>query len=474
MNEHYKIERFIEFEQEHQLFDLVIGGISVWHPIRFMVYMEILKSHSYFEDIRNISLSKKIFLQLKQIPDIIFKYPHVSFRKKDVLIFNHHRRVKDGAYYTCLYTDMIINDLEIPNVVVEEPILGEHRKPIENKNIIYTDYINLITKIKSRLFRKKYITADDRVKVEELIKKINSEFEVDFKLDDLGNKIINLIATYKYMYSHYEKMIRKINPKVIIEVVSYGLTRFIINDIAKNKNIPTIELQHGTMGQHHLAYNFSKKMDLSTFPDYVFVFGQFWKENTRFPINESNVKVVGWPYFEQKVKESKSKITKNDREVILFISQHTIGKQLSKAAVEVSNRIKDSYKVIYKLHPAEYASWKKDYPWLIDSKVEVIDNNEHDMHYYFAKADKQVGVYSTAVFEGLGYELETFIWKLYGYHHMQDLLNKERVCLVDSVDEFVSLITSSERQKNSYDKSFFWKENSINNIIQEVDEIIKN
>jgi hypothetical protein len=472
------IENFLKFEADNDLFNLIIADIAIWHPIRFNVYNKILsrnlnigQAHTSLE---NESIFKRAILKVKQLPDILTKSPYLYLDKKDVLILNHHRRVMDGAYYTCLYTDIVRENLKLSNIVLEEPILDQHYKPIKNKNIIYTDYINLISTINSRLFKNKYISNDDINSVKEVIDLINNEFKTNFELNNLGIDIIKTIINYKLMYPYYERIVKKIQPKLIVEVVSYGLIRYIINDIAAKNNIPTVELQHGTMGRNHIAYNFSEKRDISTFPDYIFLFGKFWQETSRLPIDDSRTKIVGWPYFEQKVNHYKTKEgMKNGKKAILFISQGTIGEELSKIAIEVSNMLNKKYRIIYKLHPGEYARWKKEYPWLIGADVEVIDNNNHDIHYYFAQADIQVGVYSTAIFEGLGYGLKTIIWKLYGYGHMQELYCKGYADLVDNVDEFMMILNSIENLKEEHDISCFWKQNSLNNIIKELDAIMK-
>jgi hypothetical protein len=479
MNKKHLVESFIEFEQNNQLFDLEIGGVAIWHPIRFMVYNEILKSHlnigKAHASLVNENILKRIGLKAKQLPHMITKNPYLHLSQKDVLIFNHHRRVKNGAYYTCLYTDMLLEELTRSNLVVEEPILDEHRKPIKNRNIIYTDYISFLVGIKRHLFKKEHIEEVDRIKVQKLINEINNVFDVKFSQVDLGVNILNVMVRYKIMYSYYEKIIRKINPKIIIEVVSYSFSRFIVNDIAKRLGIPTIELQHGTMGKYHIAYNFAEKTAISTFPDYIFLFGKFWKDNTRLPIEDSKVKVVGWPYYEEKVNLKKNLKRDTNKKVILFISQGPIGKELSKLAVDTSRKINlERYRIIYKLHPGEYVRWKVEYPWLLESNIEIIDNNEKDMHHYFSQADIQVGVSSTALFEGLGYGLETYIYKIYSHEYMEDLYVNNLVDLVESVDDLLLYLANSMNHQVSYDITYFWEKNGIDNLIREINSIIYN
>jgi len=79
--------------------------------------------------------------------------------------------------------------------------------------------------------------------------------------------IYNAVLNFKYRIEYYSKVIKRIKPKLILEVVSYSESRYAVNHIASKFNIPTVELQHGTMGKYHIAYNFKKKINLSTFPD---------------------------------------------------------------------------------------------------------------------------------------------------------------------------------------------------------------
>src|SRR5699024_72095 len=111
---------------------------------------------------------------------------------------------------------------------------------------------------------------------------------------------------YKINYYIYKKILKRIRPKAIVEVVSYDINKFAMNQAAFELDIPTIELQHGTMRPYHIAYNFNEKLRLETFPQYILTFGKYWNDSTRLPIDSSRVRAVGWPFFEKKISEFKS------------------------------------------------------------------------------------------------------------------------------------------------------------------------
>lgn len=474
------IDKFLQFEKHNLLFEKKIRSINYWHLIRFSIYNELIEKNQPIGQAHtkpsSRRMGKRIFSKFKQIPNCITKNPLYFTKSSDILIFNHQRRVKNGLFYDCIYTDPLIKSFGYTYSIIEEPYLERHYKPVSNQNIKYTDYIDLKVGIIRRLKKNNIFNNEDIEELKNLVTLINKEFTMELDIHIWVEKISSMIELYYYRYKYYDKLIKKVNPKVILEVVSYGGLRFLINDIAKKRKIPTIELQHGTMGKYHVAYNFAEKIKLDTFPQYEFLFGPFWKEYTRFPIKDDKIKIVGWPYLEEKVKEYKSKnLNNNDsRKKILFISQGTIGKELSKIAVEISKKLdKKKYMIIYKLHPGEYDRWKKEYPWLLDAGLEVIDNNENDIHHFFAQADIQIGVYSTALFEGLKYGLKTYICKLYGYEFMEELYNNNLAILVDNYFEISEDIINNNKTLSNIDENYFWQNNSMKRIIKEIDIIIK-
>ena len=475
------IDKFIKFEYEEDLFNKEIQRIKFWHFIRFSIYNEILKrKYNFGQAHSNLSGKKfitKVWYKLKQIPNFVLKNPLYGLKQRDILVLNCARRIRNGRYYKDIYTDDILKNINYTYYVFEESYLEKHFKPIKTKNVRYFDYIIFVNAIKKRVLKlfnhdRFNLSNNEVFMINSLLQNINKEFDVHIEIDKTMKSINNLIITYYMSKKFYKNILDKINPKVIIEECSYEFSRFIINEIAKKRGIPIIELQHGTMGKYHIAYNFFKKMELSTFPDYIFLFGKHWKDNTRFPIKNDKLIITGFPYFEKRINEIKNETRKNNRKIknILFISQGNIGKQLSKLAIKINKLINHKkYNIIYKLHPGEYDRWNNEYPWLKKSNIEIVDNNKNDIYYYFSKCNFQVGVNSTAIFEGLGFNLKTFIYTAYGYKYMKDLYENNYAQLVTSADDIINQLNNDK--KNIKNKEFFWKSNSLKNIINNIKNI---
>src|SRR5699024_8411693 len=109
----------------------------------------------------------------------------------------------------------------------------------------------------------------------------------------------------------------------------------------------------------------------------------------------------------------------DEEKIILFISQGTIGEELSKLAKQISELAEFPYSIIYKLHPGEYDRWKTNYPWLLNSNIQVVASDNPPLYELFAKSKIQVGVTSTAMYEGLNFGLDTYIYS----HESWDIYN---------------------------------------------------
>ncbi|MHA2020322.1 MAG: hypothetical protein ACW96N_01285, partial [Candidatus Thorarchaeota archaeon] len=203
----------------------------------------------------------------------------------------------------------------------------------------------------------------------------------------------------------------------------------------------------------------SKKKD--SFTDYLLSWGEYWNTVAELPISSKNVISVGFPYINMK-RESYSKVVKKNQ--ILFISQYTIGEKLSKFAADLSMIPEVEFEIVYKLHPQELSQWKESYPWLAASNVRVIDQPEAVLHELFAESLILIGVYSTAVYEGLAFGLETFLVNAPGIELMAPLLDSNHVKRVESPEELMGYISGSRSTKELVVDSLF-KTEAIANIV---------
>jgi len=477
------IDIFTSYEVKKNLFDLNVKNFNYWIFIRQYIYDLIStktnKSGQAHTEVKISHKLSRLVLFFKNSLLFVQKNPFWRLKKVDMLVFNHSRRVLNSKYYECLYTDAFLMKSSYSYFVYEKPYLGLHFSPVYTNNLRYLDYFYLVIALKIkfiRLFKFFKFNSYEKNQIYKLVNDINITFEVKISPIRIENYIETLYFFNKYLKIYFKKIFNATKPKIIVQVVSYSFERLILNDIAKEFKIPTVEFQHGEITSNHINYNI-KKIGLLNIPDYLFLFGRFWKDKAFFPIENNKLKVTGWPYLENKVTLFKnfSTVIKSYKN-ILFISQGIIGHKLSKIAIELKKLISNDYKIIYKLHPGEYDRWRRDYPWLLSSNVEVIDNNNNDIHFYLSTAKIQVGVYSTVLYEGLNYPLKTIIMKIPGYENIKDLIDNKNIFLANNSIAIMEIIYNFEKNLNvslNNDQIFFiWESNSLNNIESEIKNII--
>ncbi|WCG37233.1 hypothetical protein PML80_06805 [Aerococcus urinaeequi] len=468
------ITQFREFEDKNQLFTLEINGVRFWHLVRFDIYNSILNNKKGYSEAQGtrIRYSKKKYVEskFKQVK-YLFSYKKIlSSPRKDILVLDHPRKVLDESnYYIDLYTNFLLSEYTENIMFLDEPLKNEHMSPQKDGNIFYTDIINLEYNLKKIIYRKGtfYNNKKNINIVEDLINSINLEFGIKLSSHFWNIKIIDKILFFKIACKYIEKILKHIKPKVIIEVVSYTGIRFAVNYIAKKLNIETIELQHGLIGPNHVAYNISKINELYYFPNRIFTFGDYWNEHSDIPLSSNMVEAVGFPYLE--IRKDHESVQK-DKNSILFISQGTIGKELSKFAIEVEKIYGEDYSIEYKLHPGEYDNWEKNYPWLLESNIRVIGDDGYDIYFYYNTAVCVIGVYSTALIEALYYDLNVLIYNTIGSEYLNDFIEFGDMNIIQNGSDISKYLNIVQEHKNY---NYYWREHPRENVIFKINQILE-
>lgn len=460
------ITKFEKIEEELKLFDLQHEGLPIWEIVRFGVFSKL---NNTINKRKNIYSDK--FSVRKKLLKIFFNFIKSFYQLKqitqaDILVLNHPRRFDlDGKMYD-IYTDTFVHNLQYSYVVFENMFQLEHHKNVFAKNLFYLDYPKIIARVYSNFYGVKLSTTLEK-KVFKLEQVLLEEFNVDL---NLRSYIIREVTRFKKLLIPFKRLLTIIDPKIIIEVVNYSRPNKVFNFLANQMNIPVIELQHGTMGPYHLGYSYPEfiKNKLKTFPNIIFVWGHFWKYQTRFPIDSGNVIVTGFPYLEKKMKNTNS----GERKDILIISQPTISEKFILEIIELSKLLQNDSRTIYfKLHPSELENAQYVYREVYKlTNVKVIDINSISIYDLFNKCSIQIGVYSTALIEGIAFELKTIIIKLPGWEYFEKMQGMENFIFVNSVAELNMKSIFNKKDSNIYID--FWQNNAINNIISNLGKII--
>ena len=304
-------------------------------------------------------------------------------------------------------------------------------------------------------FNKVEFSSDEN----DLILKVQGELETAFNIKlNIPWMMKTHILNFQYDYGKYVELFKKRKPRMVFVVVAYE--NHAIVAAAKSLGIEVIELQHGTITDYHLGYSYPEKTrkggEIPYFPDKILSFGDYWMNEKTSPIPMENIIPIGFSYFEAQSKDFVGLDVVDNQ--VLFISQGVIGKYLSNVAFEFAKARKD-LKIIYKLHPGEYETWRQNYPELVEASsfdnFEVVDNSEIPLYRLLAQSNYQIGAFSTAIYEGLMFNCRTFIVDVPGVEYLDDLVEGGFVLKIRDVDDLASNL--NEFNPTDYDKNFFFK-----------------
>lgn len=458
------IDIFLKFEEDNQLFEHSYNGFNYWIYIRFDIYSKIFETVNNSSPI-NLKFKHNKKHLTKRIYNIISSYFHQPREIKKLMILQHPRKIYIDEYYQDIYTNFLAEEFK------DEITLFDRKSPVYYSPQKYKYFKDDITVLWSLWYKLTYKT---NYKEDIFLENIQKEIEYLYSITLPKNFIIKLVQSRHILYKSYSKfytqILNRISPKCIVEIVYYNPINMIVNEIAYNKGIATIELQHGTMGQSHIAYNFKNSNHIyKQFPSEIFLFSEYWKNTSHIPLPSNKIKITGFPYFEEQQKKIKVNKTK-EKINILFISQTTIGLELSKFAAQLSEIIDLSkYSITYKFHPAEYLNWPDRMPWLYSKRnvINIIENTNITLYNLFSDSDIQIGVYSTGIYEGLGFNLETFIVTLPGWEGMKPLIDGCYAQKVNNPNELLKAL-GEKIDSEKYQDNHFWKKDAKENIIKEI------
>ena len=429
--------RFEYIENQLSLDKSIIQGVPWWDKLRYELFNELLiklKLNENFErnktfKIKNF-ISNKIFTliyKLKNITKIFSSKSPIWIKKYSTIILGHPRRKFENGVYIDPYTDPFIDlfpkTIDFSVIERTENSRG-HISPSKTKNLFYADILYDLAFIISK-FRRLKFNQKDLSTISFLEKSLYNEFACSF---DIYKKVKKIIQNWLGMYPLMRFFFKLKSPKLLFVVVSH--TQEPIIAAAKSLGITTIELQHGSPARGKLNYDYTSGIKKTNFPNLFLSFGDYWSSNCKFPIKKKNIISFGNPYLFKKI-NSYSNIKKENRLVI--ISQGI--PILAKIAQDISKRFSEKIVVEYRPHPKEF--YEKDKSHLIKLKNAglIVSKENDDLYEIFARSRWQVGVYSTALYEGLYFGVASFILNTSGSEKMERLINLGHARLISSAKD---------------------------------------
>ncbi len=459
-------EAFLELEADLDLFNWLIDDVPVWERIRFDVNKRILEATGLLGAAHERGSNGSTGAAVGDILRSISTHNPYFTPDADVLFFTHPRRKRldDGKWWN-VRCDPVIERLGCDIAVLESGREHGHRRPARTHQLRYLDPIERLADLRRRFAADWEFATRDAERIERLEAAIRERFEVDVDIDEM---VAHSLSSRRQLRPSYEAILERVDPDVVVVTVSYGRERAIQIEACKRQAVPVVELQHGVIDPYHVGYSFpgpSRRKWM--FPDYLLVYGSFWRDAVEYPIPDERVLPVGYPFIESQQPTSEGAV---EREQIVFVSQGTIGEQLSQFAAELADEPGFETDIVYKLHPAEVARYPESYPWLAAADVEVADGSDQSLYELFEASTAQVGVYSTAVYEGLRFGLRTYLFDLPGSIKLRALVDEDVATPVASVTDLVDAERSA-RGTIPFDTSRIFEPTALEAVPRAIEQI---
>ena len=445
----------IHMEQKLGLFDWQIKEVYIWPLLRMPLYYELTRKLGVFGAPHGSSNWKgRRFKRVKLWSYAFLKNLFNPAKPCDFMLVEHSRKVNKDGLWVDIYTDHLTRRLQAESLnfsVYENLSYQSSTHKHRSHPHAYYDQIMTLARIQTK-FSWLHLSAAEQAKIKEIEDKLYELFHIRVPL---CKKIKKRVLEFHFAQLLYRKLLKQLRPKAVLVVVSYSHSIAPLIAAAKSLDVPTIEMQHGTFSPYHLGYHFPNLDRHPYFCDYFFSFGSFWHNMANLPIAAEKLITFGFPHLSEQLLKVKSENTvfttteSNELGSVLFLSQGVIGKELSKYAVTCS-QAQLPWHLRYKLHPSEYNTWRNDYPDLAvqadANLIEVIDHHRLSLYDLMREAYYQVGVFSTAVYEGMALGCKTLLVDLPGLEYMSALIEQDLAEKIHSPQEL------SQRLKNAYEE----------------------
>ncbi len=398
-------EKLLSLENDDRLWSFSLDDkIPLWLNIRLAVFWDLQKEEFSLSD-PHLKKDKKALEIVKYILISLLKNP-CRIKKNKIVIFgvgiNNVR--ENGQYINKLYDLYIENDKRFQ--LIESSAKNKYLRPRKYNNVFYSDIFLILAKIFS------YFTILKTKDYKKIILMV--DYMVNLKLIKYNEKklwekrIINICKKNIVLNILYKRFLKKKNIKaLIIEDAHYGVNSVLIK-LAKENGIPVIEMQHGYIGQGHLAYNYNREQHellKKYLPDAFLTFGRYWASRIRTPAKILN---IGNAYLERKALKKSI-----EKDILLIISSGTMPELYVQLAKLLSSIFKNKYKLLFRPHPSERPKMKERYSMIKEYGFEL------DVSNLYETLPKVKLIVS--------YELSTVLYEALLFTEKVFLINNERV-----------------------------------------------
>lgn len=420
-------ETIWQAERELALLDWQVQGVYAWQCLRFETYMRLAAAVGVFgagavPRRRGLEQAR---LALDLARGLVRRDPFTFTGRVDAIIVESARSTEVDGVRVCPYTGPLSRTLSArgQHLLLLEQGQGRPHVKTPDRRRRYCDGIELVAAGRMHLWPARLDRAAS-VRAQDLER---------FFLDRIGvhlavaERVRGCLASFATARVLYRALLRRHRPRTVYCVCAYGSALAPMISAARELGIESVELQHGVISRYHMGYSYPVLPSagrLAYGPDKLYAWGSPWDELMRADLAPElwNVVTYGFPHFEQR-KARYAGVPKIAGRV-LVLSQTVLTDRLAETVLAALPAL-GGREIVYKLHPGEYSSWHRHVSLVRlsqQSNVRIV--TDADLYQLMAEAEVQVGVFSTALYEGLAFGCKTVLVPLPGCEYVQGLLER--------------------------------------------------
>jgi hypothetical protein len=410
-------------EKERDLLDWQIQGVHIWPIIRMRVFHELSKRSGIHGDPHpnRRSTSDKARLVGRHLTGSVRRNPFLARGPYDALVVPHPR--KPGGVE--IYTDRLRSELGNRALVIDSGINGTPLPGSHNLDL--------------------FVSAAGAVRVGHVrdprIEAVTRDLEAATGVTaPIAALVDRELPKHLRLRRVFRALLKKHGITTVYVVVAYFHQHIVA--AARDLGIRVVELQHGAISPYHLGYSYPGRPVVADQPDELWCLGPYWAETVELPADMST-KVTGAPFIRRL---TDAEAARKDPRLVVVASQGTIGQRLLDVAQETA-QLRPDLEFVFRLHPSERLA---DYRNTVQpTNLRLSAGPEDATLELLASAGQQVGVSTTALFEGMVLGCRTAVVALPGWEYLQPAVERGDALVVRDAADLAARVTTAPRCHDS-------------------------
>ncbi len=455
-------DAFLQFEEVHRPFDLLVEDFSLWPKLRFLSFESMRDQLQDYtprpasNPLAALKRRAKKIAALWELPLQQRKLKRLSAEMsgKAILAFTSGDRLRDrieGSYRNYCF------DFFSPPL---ENILSVYGT--ELKSELSAGYSGRFIKNALKDYYRIRATLVGQGNADDALRELYETFQEFMAAAGWPTLPRGLYQTWQSAERFFraelistQSLIATARPRLLLIDTGYGREGTIA--AAKRAEIPCWELQHGMLGREHMGYMYNRSSvpqdrGALPFPDRFFAYGDYFRglmEESGY-CAQGSVVSLGSPRLEHFQELVLPPAWEARPFRVLVSSQWLVSEALADFLRAACSDLPSEIEVLVKAHPLESDDAIAQYR-RIGASVRILPR---DSSFYTAlhECHLHASVFSTTLFESVGLSIPTVILGLPGWTNAKPLVDSGAADFIESPDSFREHILHLMQQRESYER----------------------